>query len=62
MASKLGSITDGRLLVQAHAMRKKTPWAYIVITGALAPEYHLYAFLSWLLDSAVAALSPDLAD
>src|SRR5690606_25085038 len=27
-------------------------------TGALAPERHLYAFLSWLLDSAVAALSP----
>jgi hypothetical protein len=26
-------------------------------TGALAPEYHLYAYLSWLLDSAVDALS-----
>ncbi|MCC6339062.1 MAG: DUF2017 family protein [Acidimicrobiia bacterium] len=29
-------------------------------TGALAPEYHLYAFLSWVLDSAVAVASPDL--
>ena len=27
-------------------------------SGALAPEYHLYAYLSWLLDSAVVALSP----
>ena len=27
-------------------------------TGALTPERHLYAYLSWLLDSAVAALSP----
>lgn len=26
---------------------------------ALAPEYQLYAFLSWLLDSAVLALSPE---
>lgn len=24
-----------------------------------APEYHLYAYLSWVLDSAVASLSPD---
>jgi hypothetical protein len=28
-------------------------------TGALAPEYHLYAFLSWVLDSAVAVAAPD---
>jgi ERCC4-type nuclease len=36
----LGSIKDGRLLVQAHAMRRKTPWAYLVITGPLyaAPD------------------------
>jgi hypothetical protein len=27
-------------------------------TGALAPERQLYGFLSWLLDSAVVALSP----
>ena len=27
------------------------------LTGALAPEYHVYAYLSWLLDSAVDALS-----
>lgn len=33
----LGSIKDGRLLVQAQAMRRKTPWAYLVVTGALAP-------------------------
>jgi hypothetical protein len=31
-------------------------------TGALAPEHHLYAFLSWILDSAVVALSPDQAE
>jgi hypothetical protein len=27
---------------------------------AASPEYHLYAYLSWLLDSAVRALSGDL--
>ncbi len=31
-------------------------------TGALAPEHHLYAYLSWVLDSAVVALAPDLDD
>lgn len=30
-------------------------------SGVLAPEYHLYAYLSWVLDSAVAALSPGSA-
>jgi len=29
------------------------------VTGVLVPERQLYGFLSWLLDSAVAALSPD---
>ena len=33
----VSSIRDGRLLNQAYAMRQRTPWAYLVITGALAP-------------------------
>lgn len=32
----LGSIKDGRLLNQCAAMRDKSKWAYVVVTGALA--------------------------
>jgi ERCC4-type nuclease len=31
----LGSIKDGRLFLQCAAMRAKTPWAYLVISGAM---------------------------
>jgi ERCC4-type nuclease len=31
----LGSIKDGRLFLQCAAMRAKTPWAYLLISGAL---------------------------
>ncbi len=33
----LGSIADGRLFQQVHAMREQTDWAYLVITGRFAP-------------------------
>lgn len=32
----LGSIKDGRLFQQVAAMREKSKWAYVMITGALA--------------------------
>jgi ERCC4-type nuclease len=32
----LGSIKDGRLFNQAAAMRDKSKWAYVMVTGALA--------------------------
>lgn len=35
----LGSIKDGRVFPQAAGMRARTPWAYVVITGQLAPDY-----------------------
>lgn len=35
----LGSIKDGRVFPQCAGMRARTPWAYVVITGQLAPDY-----------------------
>lgn len=32
----LGSIKDGRLFNQCAAMREKSKWAYVIVTGALA--------------------------
>jgi len=33
----LGSIKDNRIFQQAKAMHEQSPWAYVVITGALIP-------------------------
>lgn len=35
-ADLLGSIKDGRLFAQVAAMRERSKWAYLMITGALA--------------------------
>lgn len=34
----LGSIKDGRLWLQLAGLRAQTPWAYLVICGALSPS------------------------
>lgn len=35
----LGSIADGRLFQQAHKMRERSQWAYLVVTGFLQPTH-----------------------
>lgn len=35
----LGSIADGRLFQQAHKMRERSQWAYLVVTGYLQPTH-----------------------
>jgi ERCC4-type nuclease len=35
----LGSIKDGRVFQQCAGIRRQTPWAYVVITGALAYDH-----------------------
>jgi len=39
----LNSIKDDRLFTQIHGMRQRTPWAYLVIDGAIWPDRHGFA-------------------
>ncbi len=38
-ADLLGSIADGRLFQQAHKMRERSQWSYLVVTGYLQPTH-----------------------
>ncbi len=57
----LASISDGRLFMQAMKMRERTPWAYVVITGVLAPTHDNKTYVegkltSWNWDAIQGAL------
>jgi ERCC4-type nuclease len=58
----LGSIKDGRLFLQCAAMRAKTPWAYLLLTGALAHTLDGHVITDnrttgWKYDDVIGALT-----
>lgn len=42
----LGSISDGRLFQQAHKMRERSQWSYLVVTGYLQPTHDGKTFVA----------------